>query len=382
LKAIPRIQQPTDQNALIWFCLRFLLYCGFLYFLFNWLPSSWVANPISELTAGLAGFLLRVAGVEASVSGVLVSALGFTVKIIPECTAVFVGILFFSFVVAYPASFRQKAIGLIFGLSFLFVSNLLRVLAIILVGVRYRAFFEYAHVYIGQVIMVLLVLSVSMVWLRSVVLVKLEDKPLDFLVRFIGYSSLLFLVWLFLDQGYVFANLLIIKQLLGLFRLKVGIPDELNLHPHTFNTFNLIVFSSLVMATSAIDRRRKNQSLIIGLCVLCGAHFLFRLHQVLYIDMHLQPAKMPYVALIIFNQWVLPFVLWLLMIRNALFKNQALHICPICGEEKKGIVDHILSKHGESALRNIQEKNPETKIAGGRAKHLDPEAGNLDSIPS
>ncbi len=33
-----------------------------------------------------------------------------------------------------------------------------------------------------------------------------------------------------------------------------------------------------------------------------------------------------------------------------------MHVCPICGEEKVGIVEHIKVKHGEEALEDERVK--------------------------
>ena len=44
---------------------------------------------------------------------------------------------------------------------------------------------------------------------------------------------------------------------------------------------------ALILATRSIDRMQKIRSLIVGLSVLCAAHFLFRLHHALFINLHI-----------------------------------------------------------------------------------------------
>ena len=305
-----------------------------------------VAYPLRRHTAEMTAFLLSLIGLTPSVSGVIVSASGFSVQIVSECTAVFVAILFFSFVIAYPTTFKHKFIGLLFGLPVLVGANLLRVVFIFLVGLNFRAMFEYAHVYIGQILMVLLVLLISMLWLRSTVSVAMADRPRQFLTRFIAYSSIPFAIWLYIDKAFVYANLYLVKWLLGIFGLQVAIPQELSLYPHTFNTFHLIAFAALILATRSIDRAKKARSLMLGLAILCAAHFLFRLCYALFVDVHFKYAMQPFIALIIINQWILPFALWLYMVRNELFRRSNRFICPICGEEKTGLAEHMLAKHG------------------------------------
>ncbi|MCK4459754.1 MAG: hypothetical protein KAU52_08555, partial [Methanosarcinales archaeon] len=50
------------------------------------------------------------------------------------------------------------------------------------------------------------------------------------------------------------------------------------------------------------------------------------------------------------NQYFLPFGLWLAFSYADVFRRAGAHICPICGEERMGIVEHIKAKHGEQAL--------------------------------
>jgi exosortase H (IPTLxxWG-CTERM-specific) len=343
-----KVHRPTDQNALIGFMVRFSLVSGFLYFLLHWIPDPWLAHPLKRHTAQMSAFLLGLAGLHPTVGDALISARGFTVRIVSECTAIFMVILYFAFVTAYPTSLKNKLVGLAFGLPFLTAANLLRIVAVFLAGVYYRELFDYLHVYIGQIAMVMLVLLTCMVWLRYTAAVRLSDRPLAFLIRFVGYSSIPFVVWLYLDQGFVLANLYLVRYLLGWFGMQITTPETIRLYPQTFNTFHLIAFTALILAMRSIEGTHKIRSLLIGLAILCTAHFLFRLHYSLFINLHIKAAGTPFIALIILNQWILPFVLWLFLVRNALFKRSDRFICPVCGEEKAGLVAHMRAKHGET----------------------------------
>lgn len=335
---------------LIRFGARFALLAGGLYTLANWLPSAQFIEPLNRLTAAMTGALLASLGLETAVSGALVSTGGFSVKIIPECTALFLVPLYSSFVLAYPASSRQRLAGLLFGIPSLVVVNLVRLVVIILIGTKSSALFEYSHVYAGQILMILVVLLASMAWLRFVVTVEPRDTPLGVMVRFIAWSSLPFALWLFLAEGYVYLNLYLVKLLLGRFGYTVAVPEELSLYPHTFNTFHFVAFIALILATKCLERKRKLWGLAAGLAVLAGGHFLFRLHQVLFMDFHVRYAFRPFIALIIINQWILPFVLWLAIVCKEIFRRKGISLCPICGEEKVGLIDHMRAKHGDKAV--------------------------------
>ncbi|MDY6905449.1 MAG: exosortase H [Thermodesulfobacteriota bacterium] len=335
----------------------FLLLAGVLFFLLNWLPSGNI-DPLNVYTARMTAMLVKLMGIDVVVREAFVSAGSFSIKVIPECTAIFVVILYFAFVMAYPASIRQKAMGLLFGIPVLVVVNMVRLVGIFLIGMHYRALFEYAHVYIGQIFMILLVLSISLIWLRWVVHVSTEDAPFGFIARFIAFSSIPFIFWLYIDEVYVFANLWPVRWVFGLFNVPLTIPETLGLYPYTFNTFHLIAYTALILATTSLDWRKKTKSLAMGLAILMAMHLLFRFHEALYYTSQKPYTMPPFVALIIINQWILPFLLWIAIVRKEIFKNgkKATPVCPLCGEEKTGLADHIRAKHGERALNDPQMK--------------------------
>lgn len=335
------------------FTIKFLLFCGISYTLVNYLPPTAFIGPMNTYTASLTGILLSALGVDAAVRGVNITTAGFSVKIITECSAIFVIILFSGFVLAYPSDLRHKALGLALGIPSLFVFNLTRLAFIVIVGMHSRFWFEIAHVYIGQIVMILMVLIVCMIWLRETAESPPKDSMPLFAARFAAASCALFILWLFLDEAFVRVNLLAIGWVLSLFGMAATVPVELKRYPDTFNTFHFVAFSALMLASRHTGWRRKARQIGIGLGVLVAAYFIFGLIKVLYLEFHFRYAFGPLVALIILNQWILPFGLWLFFVRDELFKEmRSGTVCPICGEEKAGIIDHIRAKHGEGALKD------------------------------
>jgi hypothetical protein len=204
-------------------------------------------------------------------------------------------------------------------------------------------------VYIGQILMIFVVLLGVIVWLRSAADIDTADRPTGFIIRLTAVSSLLFLAWLPLAQGFVRGNLHLVQWVLNLFGLSYALPETLQLYPDTFNTFQLVAYAALVLATRTVSGRNRLKPLFIGLAALTTVHFLFRLCEVLCKDFHLQHAFRPLIALVIVNQWGLPFLLWILLMRGSLFARQGVFTCPICGRQKIGILDHIRAKHPDQA---------------------------------
>jgi exosortase H (IPTLxxWG-CTERM-specific) len=314
----------------------------------NWIPSAYV-DAINRYTAGSTGLMMHLAGMAPVVKGTLISAGGFSVKIITECSAVFISILFASFVISYPAPLPCKFKGMALGIAALIVINNLRVMLVVFVGIHFPSLFSYAHVYIGQIVMIFVVFLCVIIWLRSAAGIDTQDTPAGFIVRLFAFSCLLFLLWLPLAQGFVRANLYLVKWILAPFDFTYILPESLSLYPDTFNSFQLVAYAALVLATKVANGLDKLKPLLTGLAALVMSHFLFRLTDVLFNVFHHPYAFRPFVALIILSQWGLPFLLWMTLMRKEMFSPKDIFICPICGEEKIGIIEHIHAKHKDQA---------------------------------
>jgi exosortase H (IPTLxxWG-CTERM-specific) len=135
------------------FGVLFVLLCSIFYAITRLTPS--IFAPLNNYTAATLGFLLQALGMQPTVEGALLSAGSFSVKIIDECSAIFVFILFSSFVLAYSTSLKNKAIGQIFGIPSLFVVNTLHLAVVFLAGLWRPDLFEHVHVYLWQTIEVI-----------------------------------------------------------------------------------------------------------------------------------------------------------------------------------------------------------------------------------
>jgi hypothetical protein len=155
-----------------------------------------------------------------------------------------------------------------------------------------------------------------------------------------------------------------------LFNCKLTIPEHVKI-VQSLDTFNLVAFSALVMATRFPETREKIKAFVIGMIILMWGHFFFRLFQVFYFGYRLQFALRPFVGFIILNQWVLPFALWLAIFRKELFKRKGIYVCPFCGKQKIGILQHIKAKHGTVALKNRKIQLLLTEIEIDMTDHKD-----------
>lgn len=92
---------------------------------------------------------------------------GFAVAIEAGCNGVEASIVLVAAVLAFPASWRRKMIGVIAGIVAVQGLNIVRVISLFYIGQWSFAAFEWAHLYVWQALIMLDVLIVWLVWVRT-----------------------------------------------------------------------------------------------------------------------------------------------------------------------------------------------------------------------
>ncbi|QWV92157.1 archaeosortase/exosortase family protein [Geomonas oryzisoli] len=135
-------------------------------------------EPLTRQTTRTVSWLLNAAGCANEVAQGNHIFLGTAHWIItPECSAVTAGVLFLSFVLAYPASRKAKAVAVAAGVPLILIVNVVR---LVLLGLITRWNAQYArmsHDYLWHVLFAAFVVTLWLVWIELVV--KREgDRPL------------------------------------------------------------------------------------------------------------------------------------------------------------------------------------------------------------
>jgi len=259
------------------FVLILSLSCAAIYALINAVPASWI-KPVNEHTAWTLGQALHLMGMEVLVKGEMVSGEGFSVKVIPECTAVFSLGLYLCFLLAYPASLRKRLLGVAVGVPLIWSANLLRLILVFIAGSYDRLHLDVVHVYAGQVFNVCMVFVSCSAWLRYTT--DREPCPTDisfisagFLVRFAATSTVLFFLWLHINRSYVWLVDQAMLLTMALFGKRFIVPRDLDIY---FCTFNIVVFTSLLLSTRPMTFRRRAEGFVLGLCFIFPLHVIYR----------------------------------------------------------------------------------------------------------
>ena len=101
---------------------------------------------------------------------------GFGVSIEPGCNGIEACIVLFAAIMAYPASWRHKVIGIVAGFAAVQGVNVLRVISLFYLGQWRTDVFNFAHEYLWQGLIMLDVLVVWLLWVRVVVRSRPEES--------------------------------------------------------------------------------------------------------------------------------------------------------------------------------------------------------------
>lgn len=121
------------------------------------------------LVAEASNFLINLFGVKSILSYKSITSGSFSILVINQCNGVFTTGIFVSAVLAFPSTFREKIIGTLLGFFSIFVINVLRIVGIFFVGIKFPNFLHEAHVWVAQTLVIILSISVWLLWVEGFV---------------------------------------------------------------------------------------------------------------------------------------------------------------------------------------------------------------------
>ncbi len=124
----------------------------------------------SEMLVKASGAFIDACGGKPLVEGSVLRdrATGFAIEMKNGCNAIDVTFLLWSAVLAFPASWKQKAKGILWGTLAIHVVNFVRFVSLFYLGRYNLSLFEFAHAYLWQSLILLDTLVVFWLWVQLV----------------------------------------------------------------------------------------------------------------------------------------------------------------------------------------------------------------------
>ena len=127
-------------------------------------------EPFTGLIARASGVALNLIGQEVKMDGTAISNPRFGVNIRNGCNGLETMVIFLAAVLAFPASWKARLLGLVFGAVTIQAINLVRVVALFLTGAYFPAYFDSSHTVIWQTIVILFGVMMWILWAQQVTL--------------------------------------------------------------------------------------------------------------------------------------------------------------------------------------------------------------------
>jgi len=130
--------------------------------------TQWVDlnSGFSNLTARASAKLLSLFGMTCAREGTVLSHAGSTFEVSFGCNGLEAAFLYCAAILAFPASWKRKSIGLLAGFPALQLSNIVRIALLVYCGVYFKGFFQLLHVYLAQGGVILITLIFFLVYIR------------------------------------------------------------------------------------------------------------------------------------------------------------------------------------------------------------------------
>ncbi|MCL2310827.1 MAG: exosortase H [Proteobacteria bacterium] len=130
--------------------------------------ERWFVDPWTIMLAHISTWLVTLFDGQVEATGRVMRSLsnGFGVSIEKGCNGIEATIVLVSAMLAFPAPWKHKIIGILSGFVAVQALNVVRVISLFYLGQWSQTAFDWAHLYVWQALIMLDVLIVFLVWIR------------------------------------------------------------------------------------------------------------------------------------------------------------------------------------------------------------------------
>ena len=132
--------------------------------------EKWVVVPFTNALAAFSTWLITLFDADVLSYGKIIQSTknGFAVSIERGCNGLEAVIILIAAVLAFPARFLHKLVGLAAGFIAIQALNLVRIISLFYLGQYSMLWFEWFHLYLWQALIILDAVFVWLIWLRWV----------------------------------------------------------------------------------------------------------------------------------------------------------------------------------------------------------------------
>ena len=165
----PIAEGAAAKNPVRRFLLVFALtFGGFMALTYYVLYTDPIFGPVASISGKICAVILSPFLDNVQSQGDLLRASGFSIAIKRGCDPFQASAVLLAGILAFPATWKERTIGALLGLIFLFLLNIFRLCVMLLVGLYQRSWFETFHLEIMPVVFIAAALGAWMLWAMKV----------------------------------------------------------------------------------------------------------------------------------------------------------------------------------------------------------------------
>lgn len=165
------------QRKQVLFLVKFFGILVGAYLLIAWNPvNDRVIVPFTEGIARGSAVLLNAIGQKVDVSGTMITSPKFGVNINNGCNGVEAMLILLASIVAFPASMKARAAGLLLGAIAVQALNAVRIVTLYLLGAYQPRLFDMFHTAVWQIVIILAAIAFFLIWSARVAPPRLESR--------------------------------------------------------------------------------------------------------------------------------------------------------------------------------------------------------------
>ncbi len=141
----------------------------------NYRQSAWMERYLEVVCVPVVWCLKPIAE-SVTRDGTSIRYNDFGMSVVADCSAIPSMSIFTAAVIAFPATWRRRFLGLLLGIPFLFMVNVLRLTCLAVIGdnepflermLGFKGVFDFAHVYVWQSIFIIFVIGIWLLWVEK-----------------------------------------------------------------------------------------------------------------------------------------------------------------------------------------------------------------------
>ena len=137
-----------------------------------------LATAITTTLARAATYALTLFGIPVTLNNATIIAGDFHAIILPECTALDITTLLAAAILVYPAPLASRLRAALLGAIALAALNYIRILTLLLIGMRHPHHIDFAHDIIGQAALITAAIGIWLLWHHRISSAPAPPKPI------------------------------------------------------------------------------------------------------------------------------------------------------------------------------------------------------------